>query len=92
MFICFSQEITALQILNGLLKILDTTLSEEDVTMQQIREQFNSTQKETSRKPPNTQARQSFTNGVMDGEKLILTENLEDEIKFEGKIVCIAIY
>jgi hypothetical protein len=24
----------------------------------------------------------------MDGEKLILTENLEDEIKFEGKIVC----
>jgi hypothetical protein len=39
-------------------------------------------------KPPNTQARQSFTNGDMDGEKLILNENLEDEIKFEGKIVC----
>jgi hypothetical protein len=83
----FVQEITALQILNGLLKITDTTLNVKDVTIEQIRKKFNSAQMESSRKPPNGQEKQSFTNGDMDGEKVILNGNLEDGIRFEGKIL-----
>ena len=68
----FVQENTASQILHGLLEITETILSVKEVTLEQIKKNFNSAQKETIGKFPNGQTKQNYANEDVDEENLLL--------------------
>jgi hypothetical protein len=98
----FVQENTASQVLRGLLEITETILSVKEVTIEQIKKKYNSAQKETIGKFPNSQKKQTYTNGDVDeenlllhggdslvlngGETVVLNRNVKDGIRFKGKI------
>ena len=98
----FVQENTASQVLRGLLEITETILSVKEVTIEQIKKKFNSAQKETIGKFPNGQTKQTYANGdvdeenlllhrgdslvLNDGETVVLNRNVKDGIRFKGKI------
>jgi hypothetical protein len=104
----FVQEITASQVLRGLLEITETILSVKEVTIEQIKKKFNSAQKETIGKFPNGQTKQTYANGdvdeenlllhrgdslvLNDGETVVLNRNVKDGIRFKGKIYSVLLF
>jgi hypothetical protein len=71
----FVQENTASQVLRELLEITETILNVEDVTIEKIKENFNSAKKEVIRKSPN-------------GETVVLNRNAKTGLDLKVKYIC----